>query len=1075
MDVPLELDDLKRAWQARDPDLVRLVLALATQDEPSKTPPREGAPTFQKWLATIRTPGFKHRPREEQHHYRVEQMKALESPDAEVPLPPKLRLHEILLALWNDNGPFARRCLLDVITGVPLDYGPWRALKRIFKEAEAKSDTEVYGALAARFDAAFARKYGFGVSSATLAYLCRRAWRFLRRSGQTLPACYADNAVDFLAHYTDDTHWAGTWVANHIFYHEGKAYNRGHFTFYSVPKDILKQRAFGELWQRTPRPLFSLLERAKSDKVRDFAITALKTDFRAVLREVEPTWVARLVTVGSAVIDDFVVWILGNVPRFEQAAFRSLGLHDAVLKLFDSPSDDARAYAANYARTHARDLPVAELVRLCNNDHKDVHKLAIDLLLARDPRKDVGLDAWGKVLETEHGHDTAVKVLLKSFGASELTPAWFRERFLSRSEQAFEFARKNLQQFHPLTKLGPGFLVELFEEAERLSGEDDDEVEEAIERAVGFVLRELPKFDVNTVDQGVLRRLLLHPQSSYQVGAWIDEGRLRVESLGTDYFKSLAYHVAYEKDPWFAELRGSGRPWAKDLRFDESFADRVLNWLADVRKFAPTDLGFAWLMELVGRAEPRYHDFAVELMSKAFVPADFAPAEQPTGEAAPAAAAAKVDLGGASFLFTGKMASMKREDAEAQVKANGGAVFSSVSAKLHYLVIGDEGSPLYGQGKKGSKQTKAEDLNASGGNIRIISETAFLQMLKGKPLTVSADATLAGCERLWQMALAPGNADAPLAAFARKYLRAHHPDIGQQLTGRPVDPGAEIPASFLTFERVQPLFAETRKPLRDFALELAKWEFARWAPPMEAIIKLCELPFPDVRKFVGEALLADDSAQHRCYRVDPAVLTPRAVFSFCESPDEATRQLGMALIQRLPRLQVPEELYRLTESPDRHVRAFAIRKLWALYRDRGISADWKPTLPPQSKVGTPSKKMQARAELLGTGPPPRPAEPPGNPAELTRFLRRILFEIPPGRSAPRPADEEEEGLKVRLRPLPARKAKLALVEVLRDLALEDKEFAAGVLPLLEEFMDSRGQSEMAACLVAATRIRKALA
>ena len=43
--------------------------------------------------------------------------------------------------------------------------------------------------------------------------------------------------------------------------------------------------------------------------------------------------------------------------------------------------------------------------------------------------------------------------------------------------------------------------------------------------------------------------------------------------------------------------------------------------------------------------------------------------------------------------------------------------------------------------------------------------------------------------------------------------------------------------------------------------------------------------------------------------------------------------------------------------------------------------------------------------------------------------------------------------------------------MMRDLALEDSAFAAGVLPLLTEFMTSRGQSERAACLVAVTRIR----
>jgi hypothetical protein len=42
---------------------------------------------------------------------------------------------------------------------------------------------------------------------------------------------------------------------------------------------------------------------------------------------------------------------------------------------------------------------------------------------------------------------------------------------------------------------------------------------------------------------------------------------------------------------------------------------------------------------------------------------------------------------------------------------------------------------------------------------------------------------------------------------------------------------------------------------------------------------------------------------------------------------------------------------------------------------------------------------------------------------------------------------------------------------MRDLALEDVDFARGVLPLLEEFMVSRGRSERDACLVSVTRIR----
>src|SRR5262249_32629934 len=161
-------------------------------------------------------------------------------------------------------------------------------------------------------------------------------------------------------------------------------------------------------------------------------------------------------------------------------------------------------------------------------------------------------------------------------------------------------------------------------------------------------------------------------------------------------------------------------------------------------------------------------------------------------------------------------------------------------------------------------------------------------------------------------------------------------------------------ADFLSLARVQPLFGESRKPLRDFALELAKYEFARWAPPVEELLRMCELPYPEVRHFVTQALLVDDTPEHRRYRIDPSVLSASA--SFWESPDEEPRMLGMEFIRRTPRLRLPEELFRLTESPDRKVRAFVIRGLWSLYRDRGIKEDWKPYVPPQTTVGATAAK-----------------------------------------------------------------------------------------------------------------------
>jgi hypothetical protein len=1067
MPATLSLDDVRKAWDARDPRLIKLIEQLVTQPPPKPDQPvRREAKTFDKFIGSLRDYQYRRKNRDEQAHYRLEYLKAVEAPDAEVPLPDKLKVHEVILTLWQSDDPLARDYLLRVIAAVPLVYGPWKALKRIFKEAEAKNDTEVYGAVAARIDATMARGGGYGkVSGATLGYCARRAWRYLRRVAVQLPATYPDAACDFLVNYADDTQWRGTWVYNHILFHETKKYGRNRFQFgyRDAPEPTsLKHRAYGDLWKRSHRPLFSLLDRARSDNVRDFAIAALKTDFRETLRDTEPGWVVRLVGVPSRAIHDFVVWILQNVPRFEQGAFRALGLHDAVLKLFDSPSQQAREYAANYARTHARDLSVDELIRLANNDNDKVRKLAFDLLGEKDPRTGVGLDAWGRLLETAHGIKFAADAITKHFGANELTPAWFQGRLLSKSEEAFGFASKLLPKIHEPKALGPAFFVGLLRRFDPDGGSN--------RQVADYATKELAKFDLNALDPEQLRWLALFPPSSDGLFGWVGGNKLKAQTLGMDFWKAVAFQPDWDASPWLAAFKAANGRWAKELEFDEGKANQVLQWFRDVRRFTPADLGFDWLMRLVARSEPMYHDFASDRLIRTFVPADFAGGR-----------GAGFDLAGATVSFTGKLASLSAADAEARVKAAGGKPAANVSPKLHYLVVGDSGSPFLGQGEKGAKHLKAEELNEAGANIRIVSEGEFLRMIAGSG-DAPADAVTAGCERLWQLVVAPGPADAPVGKFAREYVRRHHPEIGQKLEGKPVDPGAEVPAAFLTLDRVFPLFSETRKPLRDFALELAQYEFARWNPDVDRLVGMSEIPFMDVRRFVAKSLLAEDTPPNRLFRLDPAKLEASAVYRFCESNDEETRALGMELINRQPRLRVPEELFRLSESPDRKVRAFVIRALWNVYRDRGLTADWKPPPPPKPTVGAKAKKDAEKAAVArGDGVPHRPEQWPAERPTLAAFLRRILFEIPPGRpekgrdavedEPPADPNAKKPDKVVSVKPLPARRAKLDLVEVLRDLGLEQKEFGAGILPLLDEFMQSRGVSERAACLVAVTRIR----
>jgi len=77
------------------------------------------------------------------------------------------------------------------------------------------------------------------------------------------------------------------------------------------------------------------------------------------------------------------------------------------------------------------------------------------------------------------------------------------------------------------------------------------------------------------------------------------------------------------------------------------------------------------------------------------------------------------NLSGQTFLFTGTLPTLKRSEAEALAEENGGQILSGVSAKLNYLVVGEDA---------GSKLEKAKKINS----VKIISEEEFLQLVGKK-------------------------------------------------------------------------------------------------------------------------------------------------------------------------------------------------------------------------------------------------------------------------------------------------------------------------------------------------------
>jgi DNA ligase (NAD+) len=89
---------------------------------------------------------------------------------------------------------------------------------------------------------------------------------------------------------------------------------------------------------------------------------------------------------------------------------------------------------------------------------------------------------------------------------------------------------------------------------------------------------------------------------------------------------------------------------------------------------------------------------------------------QPTGEQAARTATAAGIFAGKTFVLTGTLPTLTREEAKAKIEVLGGKVTGSVSSKTDFVLAGEEA---------GSKLVKAQDLG-----VRILSEAEFLMMTK---------------------------------------------------------------------------------------------------------------------------------------------------------------------------------------------------------------------------------------------------------------------------------------------------------------------------------------------------------
>ncbi|MBV1856986.1 MAG: BRCT domain-containing protein [Nannocystaceae bacterium] len=122
-----------------------------------------------------------------------------------------------------------------------------------------------------------------------------------------------------------------------------------------------------------------------------------------------------------------------------------------------------------------------------------------------------------------------------------------------------------------------------------------------------------------------------------------------------------------------------------------------------------------------------FADFAADGDGKPPGGTNFYEAGPPAPTPQPAASDTKATLDGSTYLFTGTLVSVNRNEANALVLEHGGKVAKSVTKALGVLVVGA------GRGAKSSKEKKAEALVAAGVEIEVLSEHEFLTRIGKTP------------------------------------------------------------------------------------------------------------------------------------------------------------------------------------------------------------------------------------------------------------------------------------------------------------------------------------------------------
>lgn len=590
-DREVTFQDVESAAQRRDPAFADLVVRYLELPDPPENQPEEGlepgehpielsqdAWTLRRLQRSVHPDRFYGVTDEEAKNQRMGAWQSLLR--AAFP-PPRLKLGDLLIEVYQEGDEAGRAALVEIFERAQLCWGLWKGFKKIFKLAEEAHDARMLGVLAYRLDALYQTPFRRGeVTMATFAYMRRRAWRYLRLLGQAVPEAFPEFAVQVLVHYPRHFRFWGTWVAPQIWAHQDLLYSTS--SWIDRPPEDLSRRAFDEAWKLSPDPLLRLLEDAANDYVCDFAIRSLQKDFPESLRQVDPEWLARIGSKPLASVHEFIVGLLTESPEFHQSKLRDLGLHDMVLGLLYSDSERARQYAIEYARAHAQDLPIADLVALVLGAPADVKELAASRLADR-AATELGVDVLIQLVAAPVTTEMASEKHKSGFKPSDLTEEHFLALMLGTTAQ-----QELVKTFYEQNKsaIPAPYYIALLEHPRVGWRQRTD------------ALRELGQRPATEIGIEWFKKALLDPQLQNEVANWLMQGKLKGDDLDVE--------------------------WVKALVMRPSLRHVALAVLGNPELVTPARIGLRWLLGMARSADEQINTFAHQYLLQHFTPADFA-------------------------------------------------------------------------------------------------------------------------------------------------------------------------------------------------------------------------------------------------------------------------------------------------------------------------------------------------------------------------------------------------------------------------------------------------------------------